>query len=360
MDNKFNITIIGAGIVGLAIAEELSKSYKNILVIDKENTFGHHVSSRNSEVIHSGFYYPPNSLKSELCIRGNKLLYKFAKSYHINHKKCGKLIVANNSSDAKKLRDIMNNAYKCGLKDLSILTQKESKAIEPLVNCVESLWIPSTGIIDSHSVMSKLEYLSKQRDVSFVYKTKVISIDKFEDSYEMSFDKINTKIRSDIVINSAGLWSDKISSMVGIKKYKIEYYKGDYYKARNIKNLNCLIYPIPKIASLGIHSVLSLNGDISFGPNIYKVDNIQYSIDDSFKKQYINEIKQLLDIDEIDISEDFSGIRPKIKFDGNFNDFIINNEVEEGFKNFINLVGVDSPGLTSSLAIAKYVKSIIV
>jgi len=360
MDNKFNITIIGAGIVGLSIAEELSKSYKNILVVDKENTFGHHVSSRNSEVIHSGFYYPLNSLKSKLCIEGNKLLYKFAKSYNINHKNCGKLIVANNSPETKKLRDIMNNAHECGLNDLSILTKKESKTIEPFVNCIESLWIPSTGIIDSHSVMSKLEYLSKQRDVSFVYKTKVVAIDKFEDSYEISFDKINTKIRSDIVINSAGLWSDKISSMAGINKYKIEYYKGDYYKARNIKNLKCLIYPIPKVASLGIHSVLSLNGDVSFGPNIYKVDDIQYSIDDSFRKQYINEIKQLLDIDEIDISEDFSGIRPKIKFGGNFNDFIIQNEAKEGFKNFINLVGIDSPGLTSSLAIAKYVKSIIV
>ena len=360
MDNKFNITIIGAGIIGLAIAEELSKSYKNILVVDKENTFGHHVSSRNSEVIHSGFYYPPNSLKSKLCIKGNELLYNFAKSYHINHKKCGKLIVANNSSDIEKLRDIMNNAQECGLKNLSILTQKESKIIEPLINCLASLWIPSTGIIDSHGVMSKLEYLSKERDVSFVYKTKVVSINKLNDSYEIIFDKIHTKIKSDIVINSAGLWSDKISAMVGINKYNIEFYKGDYYKARNIKNLKCLIYPIPKVASLGIHSVLSLNGDVSFGPNIYKVDDIQYSIDDSFKNQYINEIKQLLDIDEIDISEDFSGIRPKIKFDGNFNDFIINNEAEQGFKNFINLVGVDSPGLTSSLAIAKYVKSIII
>ena len=359
MDNKFDITIIGAGIVGLAIAEELSKFYKNILVIDKEKTFGQHISSRNSEVIHSGFYYPFGSLKSKLCIKGNELLYKFAQLYHISYKKCGKLIVSNNSTDSVKLKKIMANANKCGLKNLSILTQKESKKIEPLVNCIESLWVPSTGIIDSHGVMSKLEYLSKERDVSFVYKTKINSMNKVNDYYELTFDNIDTVIKSNIVINSTGLWSDKVSSMLGIDDYKIEYYKGDYYKSRNIKNLNCLIYPIPKISSLGVHSVLSLNGDVSFGPNIYKVDKIKYSIDDTFKAQYLLEIKQLLDVEKIEIDEDFSGIRPKIKFDGNFNDFIIKNEVKKGYKNFINLIGIDSPGLTSSLAIAKYVNSLI-
>jgi len=359
MDNRFDITIIGAGIIGLAIAEELSKSYKNILVIDKEKTFGQHISSRNSEVIHSGFYYPYGSLKSKLCIKGNELLYKFAESYHINYKKCGKLIVANNSTDSVKLKKIMANANKCGLKNLSILTQKESKKIEPLVNCIESLWVPSTGIIDSHGVMSKLEYLSKERDVSFVYKTKINSMNKVNDYYELTFHNVDTVIKSNIVINSTGLWSDKVSSMLGIDDYKIEYYKGDYYKSRNIKNLNCLIYPIPKISSLGVHSVLSLNGDVSFGPNIYKVDKIKYSIDDTFKDQYLLEIKQLLDVKNIEIDEDFSGIRPKIKFDGYFNDFIIKNEVKKGYKNFINLIGIDSPGLTSSLAIAKYVNSLI-
>tara|TARA_Y100000590_G_scaffold85525_1_gene95654 strand:- start:166 stop:1248 length:1083 start_codon:yes stop_codon:yes gene_type:complete len=359
MDNKFDITIIGAGIVGLAIAEELSRFHKNILVIDKEKTFGQHISSRNSEVIHSGFYYPFDSLKSKLCIKGNELLYAFAQSYHINYKKCGKLIIANSSSDSQKLKKIMDNAQKCGLKNLSILNREESKKIEPLVNCVESLWVPSTGIIDSHGVMSKLEFLSRQRDVSFAYKTKINSISKINDYYELTFDDVDTLIKSNTVINSAGLWSDKVSSMLGIDDYKIEYYKGDYYKSRNIKNLNCLIYPIPKISSLGIHSVLSLNGDVSFGPNIYKVDKIKYSIDDTFKDQYLLEIKQLLDVKNIEIDEDFSGIRPKIKFDGNFNDFIIKNEVKKGYKNFINLIGIDSPGLTSSLAIAKYVNNLI-
>tara|TARA_B100000965_G_scaffold92076_2_gene75033 strand:+ start:6505 stop:7587 length:1083 start_codon:yes stop_codon:yes gene_type:complete len=359
MDNRFNITIIGAGIVGLAIAEELSKFYTDILVIEKEDTFGQHVSSRNSEVIHSGFYYPPDSLKSKLCVEGNERMYSFAKKYHINHSKCGKLIVANKKTDYLKLEDVMNNALKCGLKNISILNKSEAHKKEPMVNCLKALWIPSTGIIDSHGVMSKLEYLSKNRGVFFAYKTELDSMIKVNNEYELKFKNTQTKIISDIVINSSGLWSDTVSKMLGINNYEIEYYKGDYYKSRDVKNLNCLIYPIPKISSLGIHSVLSLNGEVSFGPNIYKVNKIDYKIDDKYKNQYIKEIKGLLRLDDINIQEDFSGIRPKIKFDGKFNDFVIENELKKGYKNFINLIGIDSPGLTSSLAIAQYVKRLI-
>jgi len=359
IENKFNIAIIGAGIVGLAIAEKLSQFYNNIIVIDKEQTFGQHISSRNSEVVHSGFYYPKNSLKSELCIKGNKLLYEFAKKYHINYNKCGKLVVINNVDDEQELYSIKNNAINCGLDDIHILDNKESKNKEVRVNCYKSLWIPSTGIIDSHSIMSKLEYLSKSKDVSFAYHTKLSSIKKKEHCYELSFENNDILIYSDIVINAAGLWSDKIANMVGLNKYQLEYFKGDYFKSRKIKNLKCLIYPLPRISTLGIHSVLSLNGDVSFGPNIYNVNEIDYSIDNRFKEQYINEINNLIDVDDIDLHKDFSGIRPKIKYEGNFNDFVIKNEYNDGYNNFINLIGIDSPGLTSSLAIAEYVKDLI-
>ena len=359
IENKFNIAIIGAGIVGLAIAERLSRIYKNIIVIDKEQTFGQHVSSRNSEVIHSGFYYPKNSLKSRLCIKGNKMLYQFAEKYHINHRKCGKLVVINSADDEQELYFIKDNAINCGLDDVQILDRIKSQNIEKRVNCYKSLWVPSTGIIDSHGVMSKLEYLARSRDVAIVYQTKLSAIKKIKGYYQLSFDNDDISISSDIVINAAGLWSDKVAHMIGLNNYQLEYFKGDYFKSRSIKNLNCLIYPLPTISTLGIHSVLSLNGDVSFGPNIYSVDKIDYKIDDRFKEEYTNQIKNLINIDNIDLHKDFSGIRPKVKFDGNFNDFIIQNESRSGFDNFINLIGIDSPGLTSSLAIAKYVYDLI-
>ena len=290
MENKFNICIIGAGIAGLAIAESLSRLFENIIVIDKERTFGQHISSRNSEVIHSGFYYPKNSLKSKLCISGNDMLYQFAKKYHIKHKKCGKLIVINKKEDESKLISISKHAIDCGLAGLKILDKDEAKSIEPKVNCYKALYIPSTGIIDSHGVMSKLESISKLQDVDFLYKTDVTSIELKDNLYRIYINGSKECIISDVVINTAGLWSDAISKMVGIDSYEIEYYKGDYFKSQSIKNLNCLIYPLPKMSSLGIHTVLSLNGDVSFGPNLYKVNKIDYSIDDRFKERYIQEI----------------------------------------------------------------------
>ena len=357
MNNKFNISIIGAGIVGLSIAERLSRNYKNIILFDKESTFGQHISSRNSEVIHSGFYYPYNSLKSKLCIDGNKEIYNFSDKYNIKYKKCGKMIVINDLNDETKLYDIYNNAKKCGLSGLKILNKKEAKEIEERVRCIKALWIPSSGIVDSHGIMSKLENLSILNGVDFAYNYSLKNINFNNNLYELSFNN-NELIYSDIVINTTGLWSHNICKMLNLNNYDIEYYKGDYYKS-NIKNLNCLIYPLPKKVSLGLHTVLSLNGDVSFGPNYYKVNNVDYSIDNKHESEYLAGFKQLLDDNDLKLTPDFSGIRPKIKNNGSFNDFIIKNEKDQGFNNFINLIGIDSPGLTSSLSIAKYVESLI-
>ena len=172
-------------------------------------------------------------------------------------------------------------------------------------------------------------------------------------------DSIDETIQSKIVINAAGLWAHHISSMLGLSDYDISFYKGDYYKCNSLKNLKCLVYPIPKTKSLGIHTVLSLNGDVSFGPNIYPVNKIDYTISDKYKSEYLKQIKSFLNVEDIEIYPDFSGIRPKFKFINNFNDFIIRDEKHHGCKNFINLIGIDSPGLTSSLAIAEYVLSLI-
>ena len=269
------------------------------------------------------------------------------------------MIVLNDSKNIVSLESLKRNSKENGIEGIKILSSKESKLIEPRVKCFKSLWIPTAGIIDSHGVMSKLENLSISRGVNIAYNTQLTSIDKEDSNYQLIFNN-KDKIKTNILINSSGLWSQKISEMLGINDYKLEFYKGDYYKSKSIKNLKCLIYPLPSKESLGIHSVLSLNGDVSFGPNIYKVDSVDYSIDSKYKEQYLLEINKFLDVEENDIFEDYSGIRPKIKFDGKFNDFVIQNERNKGFKNFINLVGIDSPGLTSSLAIAEYVESIIV
>ncbi len=358
---EFDVIIIGAGIIGLAIANELSSLFDNILLVEKENGFGKHVSSRNSEVIHSGIYYEKNSLKAKLCFEGNKLLYEFAKKYDIKYENCGKIIIATNSAETKKLESLMDNGIQNGLQGLQILNTNEVKNKEPLINSNGGLLVPSSGIIDSHGVMEKLEYLIKSNNHTIVYNTTVTNIQHESDSYKLSFKKLDYNAESKIIINCAGLWSDKIANMVGIKDYNIHYCKGEYYKTFKYRNkIQSLIYPLPSKISLGIHIVLHLDGTIGFGPNAYYVKKINYAMKNTHKKEFLKNINHYLNINENELIEDFSGIRPKIQKEGEaVQDFIIKNEYEKGYENFINLIGIESPGLTSSLAIAKYIKKII-
>tara|TARA_Y100001970_G_scaffold279218_1_gene386146 strand:+ start:2456 stop:3541 length:1086 start_codon:yes stop_codon:yes gene_type:complete len=357
---KFDVAIIGAGVIGLAIAERLSRTYKNIIVLDKEKSFGQHISSRNSEVIHSGIYYPDKTLKSQLCIKGNYLLYKFLNQYDIPYSNCGKLIVASNTEEDKILDNIFLKGIDKNIPNIKCVSSGEAKLIEPHISCTKAIWVPSSGIMDSHKLMQRLEYNFKLNDGVIAYNSMIKELNFNGLEFNLITDS-NDSIDADIVINATGLWSDRISSMLGIDRFKIHYCKGEYYKTNRYKNLNCLIYPVPSDISLGIHVVLQLNGDVSFGPNAHYVDKIDYSIDDSSKNQVLNDIKKYIDIEGDDIWPDFSGIRPKLQAEGqSFEDFYINNEFNNGVKNFINLIGIDSPGLTSSLAIAEYVETLII
>ena len=359
---KFDSIIIGAGIIGLSIANALRKKFDNILVLDKESSFGKHVSSRNSEVIHSGIYYKPDSLKAKLCTKGNKMMYDFCNEYSIKYNNCGKLIIASNQTEIKKLNNLLLNGNKNGLSGLKIMTKNQVQSKEPLIHCEAALSVPSAGIVDSHAVMKKLEYLITSNNSSIIYNTRVSDINKVKDVYRISFDDKNYLAESKVVINAAGLWSDMISSMVGIDNYKIHYCKGEYYQTSLFrKKINSLIYPLPNKYSLGIHLVLRLDGSIGFGPSAYYTKNIEYSITNANKNIFFNHVNKFLKINKKDLKKDFSGIRPKLQgFKDSTKDFIIINEKNKGYKNFINLIGIDSPGLTSSLAIGEYVKKIII
>jgi len=343
-NHKFDVVIIGAGIIGLAIAEKLVDSFQNILVLEKEKKFGQHTSSRNSEVIHSGIYHPINSLKSQLCIRGNYLLYKFLKKYEIPYLNCGKLIISSNKDEEKILEELFSNGINKNIGGLEYISSKDAKLIEPNLKCTKAIWVPSSGIMDSHKVMQHLEY-------NFISNNGIIAYNTLADS--IVYNKSNFNIRTNnqdnietkILINAAGLWSDKISLMLGIDELKVHYCKGEYYKTNRYKNINCLIYPLPSEVSLGIHAAIQLNGDVLFGPNAYYVDEINYHIDDSYKNSFLNDIKKYIDIKSNDIWPDFCGIRPKLQAKGmQFEDFYIKNELTYGVKNFINLLGIDSPG----------------
>jgi L-2-hydroxyglutarate oxidase LhgO len=256
-----------------------------------------------------------------------------------------------------QLSALYENGISNGVKGLRFLGPAEIRKAEPALkaNISAAIEVPSAGIIDSHNLMKMLEYGAICQGADIVYDTQVESIVYDRARYALGFVGEDYTVRSPVVINAAGLWATQLSTMLGIDTYKVAYCKGDYYKTTRYKNMKHLIYPLPDEHSLGIHSCLSLAGDISFGPNAYFVDTIGYQLE-SDKEQFVEEINKYLDIKPEDLHQDYCGIRPKV---GTAKDFIIKNERESGYKNFINLLGIESPGLTSCLSIAKMVTQII-
>jgi L-2-hydroxyglutarate oxidase LhgO len=363
---EFDVIIIDAGIVGLAIAHRLSQKYENVLLIEKEESFGRHTSSRNSEVIHSGIYYQTGSLKAKLCVRGNELLYDFLQKYELPYRNCGKLVIATDDQELPILDELYKKGINNGVSGLKILSEEESKKLEPLFKSVGSLYVPSTGIMDTHRAMSQLEFLAEQNGALIAYNTEAVGIERRDNEYIVQVKDEDIRIKAPVLINSAGLWSDKVAEMAGIPieecGYKIHFCKGEYYKTTRYKYIRHLVYPVPDPSGLylGIHTRINLNGELSFGPNAYYVDELDYRIDDRYHEEFYQAIKKYLDIEYDDISPDDCGIRPKLQGENEpERDFVISNEKEKGFPNLINIIGIESPGLTCSLAIAEYVEKII-
>lgn len=365
-----NITIIGAGVVGLAVARELASHYKNILIIEKNSSFGQETSSRNSEVIHAGIYYSKDSQKTKLCIEGRKLLYEFCVKNNIPHKNIKKLIVAIDESEVSDLEKLYNNGLANGVDDLKLISKEDVKNIEPNINAYAAIYSPSTGIIDSHSFMKALESQFRKQGGEIAYNAQVVSIDKTEDGFvilvkEPAGDIF--KFASQIIINCAGLNCHIIAAMAGLnqKQYQLKYCKGDYFRIASSKigKINHLIYPVPKKdrAGLGIHATLDLAGSMRLGPDDEYVDKISYDVNPAKAVGFYESAKQFMPFLTLeDLAIDTSGMRPKLQGPGeNFRDFIIKDESDNNLSGFINLLGIESPGLTASLAIARMVNGLV-
>ena len=372
MTTDVNIAIIGAGVVGLAIASKLSSLYQGVTVIEKNIKFGQETSSRNSEVIHSGLYYPTDSLKAKLCVKGRNMLYDICESKNIPHKKCGKLIIATTPDEIERLNLIHTKALANGVNDLKFLDSEEISTIEPNIKAKRALYSPSTGIIDTHALMKYFESNSINNGVDFAYKTQVTGIEKIDDYYKIEVDEPNqTKFSftSKIIINAAGLEAENMAKLVGIdnESYRTYFCKGEYFSVKPPKNklVSGLVYPVPfkNITGLGVHVTVDLGGSLKLGPNVIYMDKnvYDYSVEGNHKIDFFNSAKRFLPFLNIeDLQAEMAGIRPKIQKENEpIKDFVIKDEVKEGFPGFINLIGIESPGLTSSPAIAEYVESLI-
>jgi len=361
---EIDVAIIGAGVIGLATAGEIAQRKKDVFVFEKNHSFGLETSSRNSEVIHAGIYYPEDSLKTRLCVEGKSLLYELCDRHDIAYKKLGKIIVAASENETAQLEKLYEQGRKNGIEDLMLLSQTELKKLEPNVEARAGLLSPSSGILDSHTLLKFLYSQAREKGAEFVFDTEVVGIEKMGAKYrvEMKDREGISAFISQVVINAAGLNSDRIAQLAGIDiakaGYKLHYCKGEYFslssKYRNV--VNRLIYPTPEQAGHGIHVTSRLDGGVRLGPNARYVEAIDYEVDETQREAFYNSVKRFLPHIKLeDLDPEFAGIRPKLQGPGEaFQDFVIAHEEKTGFPGLVNLIGIESPGLTASIAIARY------
>jgi L-2-hydroxyglutarate oxidase LhgO len=363
--DQVDVVIIGAGVVGLAVGHELSRRYpgREIFILEKNSRYGTEISSRNSEVIHSGLYYPAASLKTKLCQEGNRLLYDFCGKHRIRHKQLGKLIVAVNDNDRKLLEELHRQGLENGLA-LQFLDEKDVHEIEPQVQAKAALLSPTTGIIDSEHYMKQLHSEMTGHGVMAVFNCEVKGIKVQSPGFKIKTGEADW-LETKVVINAAGLQSDQIAEMAGIDidqhHYRLHYCKGEYYQITKKIAINRLIYPPPEHAGLGIHITQDLHGCQRLGPSAYYVDTIDYQMDGSAHDYFFQAAQSYLPhLKKEDLQPDFAGVRPKLQGpQESFRDFVIADETEKGLPGLINLIGIESPGLTSSLALGKYVVNLV-
>lgn len=358
-----DITIIGAGVIGLAIASELADSKLNIFVLEKNLSHGMGVSSRNSEVIHAGIYYPHGSLKAQLCVEGRQMLYEICLKNNIPHHKTGKLIIAKTQNEMGEVEQLFRNAVNNGA-PVSLIDRDQVNSMEPNIKADGALLSPETGIISAHDLMNYYAHNAKMKGAEIAYGTQVVGIEPLSNGYKLktlNSDGEYFDFVSERVINSAGLYSDTIAKMVG-KDYTLHYCRGDYFSIDNVKKgtVQRLVYPVPEKdhVGLGVHLTLDLNGRMKLGPDATYIDRVEdYRVDASKRDQFYEAAVRFLPfIKREDIVPDMSGIRPKLQGRGEgFRDFVI----KEDLPGFINLVGIESPGLTAAPAVAKYVKKLL-
>jgi L-2-hydroxyglutarate oxidase LhgO len=358
--------VVGAGVVGLAVARALAGAGMETLVLERHGSIGTETSSRNSEVIHAGLHYPAGSLKARTCILGRELLYSYCESRGLPHKRCGKLIVAANDRQLADLARIEQVGRRNGVTDLRALDRRGAQALEPALECVGALLSPSTGILDSHSYMLSLQGDAERDGAVFALNTLVTALRCLPDGVEIQCgDATETRIRARWAINAAGLGAIELAART--KGYPQDLLptaylaKGSYFALGGSAPFSRLVYPVPEPGGLGVHLTLDMAGRARFGPDVEWVDKIDYSVDPRRSERFYAAIRTYWPgLRDNTLLPAYSGIRPKISGPGeSAPDFRIDGPAEHGVPGLIHLLGIESPGLTASLAIARHVLALV-
>ena len=355
--------VVGAGVVGLAIARELAMAGHEVVMLEAEERIGTGVSSRNSEVIHAGLYYPPGSLKAETCVRGRELLYAYARQAGVPHRQTGKLIVATSETEVSRLDAIQDNAARCGVDDLQRLTAEEVRAMEPLLRCVAALWSPSSGIVDSHALMRQLRADIERAGGFVVAEAPVLRIVTGSDSLAPVVHvggRAPATLEAAHVYIAAGLGSLALARTCvpseALPTSPSRFAKGTYYTLTGrTPPFSRLVYPVPEAGGLGIHATVDLAGQVRFGPDVEWVDQVDYAPRSHRRDAFVAAVRAYWPgLPDGALVASYTGIRPKIVGPGEPDaDFRILGPTEHGVGGITVLLGIESPGLTAAVALAQ-------
>jgi L-2-hydroxyglutarate oxidase LhgO len=360
--DRVGCVVIGAGVIGLAVARRLAQAGREVIVLEAAEGIGTVTSSRNSEVIHAGIYYPAASLMARMCVSGKHALYDYCRDHGIPHRNCGKLIVATTPNETLKLQSIKAHAEANGVQDLQTLGGKEARALEPALNCDAALLSPSTGIIDSHAFMLALRGDAEDAGAACAFHAPLLRGRATLGGFELDVGgEAPITLACQLLINAAGLAATLVAR--GIDGMPIELIppaylaKGNYFSCGARAPFSHLIYPVPEPGGLGVHLTLDMAGQARFGPDVEWVDTIDYAVDPARAEKFYPAIRRYWPaLPDGALMPSYSGMRPKIVPPAvAAQDFLIQGPKDHGVDGLINLFGIESPGLTSSLAIADYV-----
>lgn len=360
--DRVGCIVVGAGVVGLGIARALALRGVEVVIVEKAEAIGTETSSRNSEVIHAGIYYAPDSLKARLCATGRAMVYDYARAKDVPHRRCGKLIVATSPDQLGVLESITGHAAANGV-ELTMLSGAQAMALEPALSCHGALLSPETGILDSHALMAALLADAEAAGAQLALGTRVVGIEAGGGGFVVETESAGERfaLAADAVVNAAGLWASQVALATrGLDPAHVpitRYARGSYYAAPGRPAFSRLIYPVPEPGGLGVHLTLDLGGAMRFGPDVEWTDDIDYRVNSGRQAHFEAEIRRYWPrLPAGALAPTYCGIRPKISGPGEpAADFRIDGPEKHGIPGLVNLFGIESPGLTSSLAIAEEV-----
>lgn len=369
--DRVDVTIVGAGVVGLSVAASVAREGLAVLLLERHESFGRESSSRNSKVIHASIYYPKDSLKGRLCLKGNEMMYDLCRRHGIPHRNTGKLIVAVTGEEAARLPSLLEVARDSGAVGVRIVGPDEIAALEPHATAVAALHCPTSGVVDSHALMQHFLATALRGGADVLYGAEVCSVRKDAGGYEVGVREKSgapSSLGTRLLVNCAGLESGNVAALAGIDQdgalYRIHYRKGVYFRvARGLERLpSMLVYPVPPSdATVGIHTCPDLGGGMRLGPYDTWSETADYTVDECLRDHFYEACKPFLPtLGRGDIQPDMAGIQAKRFGPGEpSRDFVIRDEADRGLPGLINLIGIESPGLTASPAIGKMVAGMV-